>query len=86
MDFIHDPENEQRIDEVYVFMSVDGEGRNGIVAAMLPGLGPTPMVTNSASIAEMLKGPARHIASLSGKRVVIARFARVGDDLWSTSN
>lgn len=44
---LHDPGNDKKIEEVFVFMSIDDQGRNGIVASILPGLGSTPLVTAS---------------------------------------
>ena len=47
---IHDPGNEEKIDRLYAFLSIDDQGRNGIVASILPGLGSTPLVTGKRSV------------------------------------
>jgi len=80
---IHDPGNTDRLDEVYVFMSIDEEGRNGIVASILPELGSTPLVTGSRMAAKAMKPLAQEIAKLTGKPVGLFRFTRDAQ-LWQT--
>jgi hypothetical protein len=80
---IHDPGNSDKIDEIFVFMSIDRSGNNGIVADILPGLGSTPLVTGSARIAEKMKPMAEEVARRTGKRVGLFRFVREGM-IWKT--
>ena len=80
---IHDPGNDARIDRVYVFMSIDDEGRNGIVAESAPGLGTTPLVTGSLRTAEMMKTLAQEVARKTGKPVGMFVFRRE-TLLWQT--
>jgi len=80
---IHDPGNTQQIDEVYVFMTIDEQRRNGIVAEILPGLGSTPLVTGSPRAAEMMKPVAQRIADKTGKTVGLFRFKRDAQ-LWQS--
>jgi hypothetical protein len=86
--FIHAPENERRIDELFVFLSIDGEGRNGvcaeIVAPLVAPLGAVQLVTASPRIAEYYKKLAADLARRSGKRVGMFTFKR-GDMTWSVS-
>jgi hypothetical protein len=81
--FIHDPGNETAIEDVYVFMSIDEKGRNGIVASVLMGLGSTPLVTGSAKTAEKMKPLADGIARKTGRPVGLFRFKRSAQ-LWQT--
>jgi hypothetical protein len=79
---IHDPGNETQIGEVFVFMSIDDKGKNGIVASIYPALGASgPLVTSSAGVAEYMKGLAQEVADRTGKRVGMFRFVRDGQ-LW----
>jgi hypothetical protein len=80
---IHDPGNETQIGEVFVFMSIDDKGRNGIVASVLQGLGSTPLVTGSAKTAEKMKPLAEEVARETGKPVGMFRFVREGM-VWKT--
>jgi hypothetical protein len=79
---IHDPGNE-RIDRVYVFLSIDDEGRNGIVAEVLHGLGSTPLVTASPKTAEVMKTLAQDVAKRTGKTVGMFAFRRE-TQLWQS--
>jgi hypothetical protein len=81
---IHDPGNETQIGEVFVFMSIDAKGRNGIVAEILHGLGSTPLVTGSCKTAEMMKPLAEAVARRTGKTVGLFRFVRKGM-VWKTN-
>ena len=80
---IHDPGNETRIDEVYVFMSIDEKGNNGIVAEILPYMGSTPLVTASRRLAEMMKPLAQQVADKTGKPVGLFAFKR-SHQLWQS--
>jgi hypothetical protein len=81
---IHDPGNEARIETVYVFLSIDDEGRNGIVASILPGLGSTPLVTGSRATAHKMIPIAQEVARRTGKKVGLFMFERGARDepLW----
>jgi hypothetical protein len=80
---IHDPGNESEIIHVYAFMSIDSEGKHGIVAEILPRLGSTPLVTASPNVAEKMKPLAQEVARKTGKRVGLFRFTR-DTQLWWT--
>jgi hypothetical protein len=80
---IHDPGNEGRIDRVYVFLSIDEEGNNGIIAEILPGLGSTPLVTGALKTAEVMKQMAEKVAERTGKPVGMFAFRRE-TQLWQT--
>jgi len=80
---IHDPGNEAKIDRLYAFLSIDEQGRNGIVAEILPGLGSTPLVTGSRAIAKSMIPIAAKVAARTGKTVGLFAFKRVEfEELW----
>lgn len=80
---IHDPGNTERIERLYAFMSIDDEGKNGVVASILPGLGSTPLVTGSRKTVELMKPLAQEIAARTGKPVGLFAFRRE-TQLWQT--
>jgi hypothetical protein len=84
-EFIHDPGNEAKIERVYVFLSIDANGNNGVVAEILPGLGSTPLVTGSRKTARAMIPIAQKVADRTGKKVGLYVFARVeGEELWQS--
>jgi hypothetical protein len=84
-ELLHDPGNETKIERLYAFMSIDDQGRNGIIASILPGLGSTPLVTGSRKAAHALIPLAEKVAERSGKKVALFVFARVeGEELWQS--
>jgi hypothetical protein len=80
---IHDPGNTERIDRIYVFMSIDDEGKNGIVAEILPGLGSTQLITGSPKGVEIMKKVAQDVAKRTGKPIGMFGFKRE-TQLWQT--
>lgn len=81
---IHDPGNERRIDRVYVFMSIDDQGMNGIVASIIPAIAAGgPLVTGSLGVAEYMKDLAQVVADETGKPVGMFAFRREAQ-LWQT--
>jgi hypothetical protein len=76
--------NEQRLDRLYVFLSIDGEGANGIVGGPMPGLGNfVQYVTASPVVAEVMKKAAEELASRTGLPVGMFAFRRE-TQLWQT--
>lgn len=76
MDFVHNPPNDRIIDEVWIGLSEDPDGKNGIVAAMVPGIGGAPMVTSSPQVLAFFKGQIDALASIARKPIKIYRFTR----------
>jgi hypothetical protein len=76
---IHDPGNEREIERLYAFMSVDWKGDNGIVAAVLPGVGSTPMVFGKRELAHKMIPFAQDVATKTGKAVALYMFERKGE-------
>ena len=80
---LHDPGNDHAIDELFVFMSIDDQGRHGILGGMMAGMGSIPLITGEAKIVEMMKPIAESVAKRSGKNVGLFKFKR--DELiWET--
>jgi hypothetical protein len=77
-----DPENEIDIHDLWVFMSVDDEGKKGICAHIFPGLGSTPLLTGQPRVIDQMKVLAQEIAKESGKPVHLYRFKRDAEPLW----
>jgi hypothetical protein len=73
---IHKPPNTKVIDTIYVGMSEDKNGYNGIIATVIEGFGGAPMVTASEKVLALFKAQASMVAKEFGTRVVIYRFAR----------
>jgi hypothetical protein len=76
VDFIHKPKNEKVIDEVWIGLSQDADGKNGIIAAMTPGVGVTPMVTGSEKGLPHFRQLAEVVAKDTGSVVKIYKFTR----------
>jgi hypothetical protein len=75
-DKVHSP-NARVIDEVWIGMSEDDDGKNGIVATIVPGFGGTPMVTSSQKVLDYFKQTAGTLSVEIGRRIKIYRFTRV---------
>lgn len=73
---IHDPGNFMVIDELYVGMGEDPDGKNGIIGMFVPGLGATPMVSASKNVLEQMKKQAVEASKQTDRRIVIYRFVR----------
>jgi hypothetical protein len=82
---IHDPGNETDIEDLFVFMSNDAQGRKGICAHIIPSLGSTPLITGQPRVVELMKGMARELSAATGKPIQLYRFKRVPDVLWQTT-
>lgn len=81
---IQDPGNETDIQDLYVFMSVDEQGRKGICAAMMGPLGSTPMITGKRSVAKAMQATAQHLTDQSGRSIHLYKFSRDAEPLWRT--
>lgn len=73
---IRKPANVKVIDEVWIGMSEDADGKNGIVAAYAPGIGGTPMLTASEKVLELFKRQAGDAGRFTDTHVKIYRFVR----------
>jgi hypothetical protein len=82
--YVHVPGNEIDIQDLWVFLSVDSEGRKGIVASVLPNFGSAPMVTGSENLVAAMKDEAEKIAQLTGQPIELYRFRRDQEPLWRT--
>jgi hypothetical protein len=80
--YVHNEANEAPVTELFAFLSIDETGE-GICAAILPGLGSTPLVTSKERVAEMMKQNAQSISKMGNKPVRLVRFTRA-EVLWSS--
>jgi hypothetical protein len=81
----HTPPNEEKIERLYAFLSIDAKGNNGIVAGILPNIGSTPMVTSKRRVAQSLIPIAQEVADRTGLKIGLFAFARVeGEELWQS--
>jgi hypothetical protein len=80
---IHDPGNTKEITHLFVFMSIDENGKHGIVAEILPSLGSTPLITSSRATAWAMRPFAQKVADKTGKPVGLFAFKRSHQLWWS---
>jgi hypothetical protein len=73
---IRTPPNVRVIDEVWVGLSEDKDGKNGICAWFAPGVGGAPMVTGSPKMLELFKEQIDDLARITGLKVKVYRFTR----------
>jgi hypothetical protein len=71
---VHDPENLLRIEEVWIFISRDDKGNEGVCAFMHPTLGWVPMVAADEQRLESLRPKAAEIARLTSKSVHLIKL------------
>lgn len=76
MVIIHKPPNEKVIEHVYVGLSEDAEGKNGIAASFVPGIGATVMVTASEKALEFMKGQVTELEEMLDIKIRIFKFTR----------
>ena len=81
--FLHTPDKETEIEVLYAFMSIDDKGRHGVVAAILPGLGTTPLVTGSRKTAKTMIPVAERIAKRTGRTIGLFAFKR-SHQVWQS--
>jgi hypothetical protein len=73
---IHKPPNTKLIDAIYVGMSEDENGFNGIIGTIIEGFGGAPMVTASESVLELFKAQALLMRKEFKAPIKIYRFIR----------
>lgn len=72
---LHTPPNKLlRIDQVWVFVSLDEDGNEGVCAASLPGLGVVPLIAADEDRLKSLTGLAHEVSQLSGKTIRLIRL------------
>jgi hypothetical protein len=74
-EFINPP-NTKRIEKIYVGLSVDAQGFNGICAAIMPGIGATQMITASEKVLAFFKEQAGWVEQRTGTKVHFFEFVR----------
>lgn len=81
--YAHDPGNRDKLETIYVFLSVDDHGNRGICATIMPGLGSTPLVTGSLKVVEAWKAAAAELAAMTGKKIELRQF-NIGEKIWAS--
>ncbi len=69
------PKNEQVLDELYVVLSQDKDGTEGIVSAFTP-MGAMPMVFGHHRMLGFAKKQAKVISKETGRTLVIAKYKK----------
>lgn len=69
------PGNEHPITELFAFVAVDGEGKEGICSASIGG-GHWAMVTTRPDILAKMRVAAREISKHAGKPIRLVRFTQ----------
>lgn len=69
------PGNEKPIDQIFAFVSVDAEGKEGICGMPLNGAN-WAMVTSKPETVELMRKAAREISKRTGKPVRLMRFTQ----------
>lgn len=74
---MHSPDNElEHIDQLWVFVSVDEQGRERIMGAHVDNKW-FQLATSNPRVLEKMKPLAKQVATMTGKRYKLLRFARV---------
>jgi hypothetical protein len=68
------PPNTETGDVLYAYMSEDKDGKRGVIGAITPNIGHTPLVTLSPKVVELLRPLAEETARNTGVKVVLATF------------
>jgi hypothetical protein len=84
MTLIHDPGNTMQIDTLYAYMSIDAEGRHGILGDWVEGLGTMPLITGKRDLAKKMQPQAEKIAKATGRRVCLFAFDRSAYPIWES--
>jgi hypothetical protein len=79
---LHDPPNKLKIDAIWMAISVDDEGNEGVCAAPLPGSGAlsVPLIAADEARLPFIKAMATHIARHTRKQVKIIRLHNRTDE------
>jgi hypothetical protein len=64
-----------RIDQVWVFVSVDDDGNEGVCAAPMLGMGVVPLIAADEARLASLLPVAQRIATMSGKTVKLVKLS-----------
>lgn len=74
---LHSPDNElEHIDQLWAFISLDEQGREGIMGAMVDERW-FMLATGNPRVLEQMKPLAKQVAAMAGKSYKLLRFARV---------
>lgn len=73
--YYHQPKNEQAMDELYVVLSHDADGTEGIVSAITQ-MGAMPMVFGHKRMLEPLREQLKVMAKDTGRTLIIAKYKK----------
>ena len=75
MNAYHSPKNEQPMDELYVVLSQDADGTEGIVSAITQ-MGSMPLVFGHARMLESIKEQLKSMSKDTGRTLIIAKYKK----------
>lgn len=70
----HIPENEQKMDEIYVVLSEDDKGEG--ICSMMTGQGAMPMVFGHPRMIELIRPRLQIMARETGKKLKIVKYIK----------
>jgi hypothetical protein len=73
---IHNPDNVRKIETLWAFLSVDGNGMEGIVASGMEGIGMFPLISGEAKNLPILRAAAEKISKMGKKKIVLYKFSQ----------
>lgn len=76
---IHDPENKQKVDCIWMFLSRDEKGNEGILAMPVADGLQFPMLTGDEKLMQKLKPMARMLKQKTQKQIVLVKFSNKED-------
>lgn len=70
---VHDPKNKLRIDEIYLFVSQDEDGNEGIISFPSK-IGQLPLIAADKARLDSLRPAAISMKKLTPKKIVLIKF------------
>lgn len=74
MTIYHTPENEQKMDEIYVVLSEDDKGED--ICSMMTGSGAMPMVFGHPRMIEKLRPVIQMMVRQTGKKLKLVKYTK----------
>jgi hypothetical protein len=69
------PNTQPRIDEMWVYVSIDSDGNEGVVGSYVPGSGWVPLMATDPQRLELIRPMALAVARQSGMRIRLVKFS-----------
>ena len=70
----HIPENQKPLDELYVALSRDKKGNEGIISTIIPEMGAMPMVFGNQKMINNFKDFLKQVARDTGQDIYIMKY------------